>query len=187
MLQKIATFQISFFMPCLRKLIVVVVFIHCMNQFVHICKCVCMLYLLTFYTKASYINKNVYYTCTVFAIKDPPFLGEMLLSKAEISYNIQLNIENMQLTLATIYNKHFQSILCYQSISHICHKFRNFLLSEKKKKNECLFRNNVLNKILHYITEFTSYYSRKKPLASLTSLATTLNNFGARLETISAL
>ena len=83
-----------FFISCLRKLIVVVVFIHCMNQFVHICKCVCMLYVVTFYTKASYINKNVYYTCTVFAIKDPPFLGRCcyLKLKYHIIYNWTLKI-----------------------------------------------------------------------------------------------
>ena len=94
-----------------------------------------MLYILTFYTKASYINKNVYYTCTVFAIKDPPLLGRCcyLKLKYHIIYNWTLKICSW-LALATIYNKHFQSILCYQSISHICHKFRNFLLSEKKKK-----------------------------------------------------
>ena len=53
-----------------------------------------MLYVLTFYTKASYINKNVYYTCTVFAIKDPPFLGRCcyLKLKYHIIYNWTLKI-----------------------------------------------------------------------------------------------
>ena len=63
-----------------------------MNQFVHICKSVyCCLPL---YTKASYIvNKNVYYTCTVFAIKDPPFLGRCYLKlKYHIIYNWTLKI-----------------------------------------------------------------------------------------------
>ena len=111
---------------------------------------------------------------------------EMLLFKAEISYNIQLNIENNWLWQPSIINI-FKVSFVIRAYHIYAINSEIFCSQRRRKKNECLFRNNVLNKILHYITEFTSYYSRKKPLASLTSLATTLNNFGARLETISAL
>ena len=143
----------------------------------------CILYIVyILYTKAPYINENVYCTCTVLAIiKDRPLLG-MLLSKAEISYNIQLNNENCWLWQPS--NKHFQSILCYQSISHC--GINAEIFSQKKNKRHFVQEQCPEQNFTFCFIGFTSY-SRKKPLASLTSLATTLNNFGTRIETITTI